>query len=49
MTDRVIFFVDWENLYRGAFVNRRDAPYEDSPLQPDLTAASFGELADSLL
>ncbi len=35
--------------YRAAFVNRRDMPYEDSPLQPDLTVPTFTELADALL
>ena len=35
--------------YRAAFVNRRDLPYEDSPLQPDLTVPSFTELAETLL
>ncbi len=35
--------------YRAAFVNRRDMPYEDSPLQPDLTVPSFTELAEALL
>lgn len=34
--------------YRAAFVNRRDLPYEDSPLQPDLTVPSFTELAEAL-
>lgn len=34
---------------RAAFVNRRGLPYEDSPLQPDLTVTSFSELADALL
>ncbi len=35
--------------YRAAFVNRRDLPYEDSPLQPDFTVPSFTELAEALL
>lgn len=35
--------------FRAAFVNRQDLPYEDSPLQPDLTVPSFTELADALL
>lgn len=35
--------------FRAAFVNRQDLPYEDSPLQPDLTVPSFTELADSRL
>ncbi len=34
--------------YRAAFVNRRDAPYEDSPLRPDLTVPTFTELAEAL-
>ena len=35
--------------YRAAFVNRQDLPYEDSPLQPDLTVPDFTALADALL
>lgn len=35
--------------FRGAFVNRYDLPYEDSPYQPDLVVADFTELADALL
>ncbi len=35
--------------YRGAFVNRGNLPYEDSPLQPDVTVPTFTELADALL
>ena len=35
--------------FRAAFVNRQDVPYEDSPLQPDLTVPDFTELADALL
>ncbi len=34
--------------FRGAFVNRYGLPYEESPLQPDLTVGDFGELADRL-
>ena len=35
--------------FRGAYVNRYKLPYEDSPLQPDLTVSNFVELADELL
>ena len=35
--------------FRAAFVNRGGLPYEDSPLQPELTVPSFTELADALL
>ncbi|MCY3881181.1 MAG: haloacid dehalogenase type II [Chloroflexi bacterium] len=35
--------------FRAAFVNRQNLPYEDSPLQPDLTVSTFTELADALL
>ena len=35
--------------YRAAFVNRRDVPYEDSPLQPDLTVPSFSDHTQALL
>lgn len=35
--------------YRAAFVNRRNLPCDDSPLQPDLTVPSFTELAAALL
>ncbi len=35
--------------FRAAFVNRGDLPYEDSPLQPDLTVPDFTALADALL
>ncbi len=35
--------------YRAAFVNRRDLPWEDSSLQPDLAVPSFAELAAALL
>lgn len=34
---------------RGAFVNRYELPYEDSPHMPDVTVTDFTELADSLL
>jgi 2-haloacid dehalogenase len=34
---------------RGAFVNRYELPYEDSPHMPDVTVTNFTELADSLL
>ncbi len=35
--------------YRGAYVDRYDLPYEDSPLVPDVQVRDFGELADGLL
>lgn len=35
--------------FRAAFVNRGNLPYEDSPLQPDLTVPDFTALADVLL
>jgi 2-haloacid dehalogenase len=35
--------------FRGAYVNREDLPYEDSPFQPDLTVPDFDALADALL
>lgn len=35
--------------YRGAYVNRYDLPYDDSPLLPDTTVQNFAELADALL
>lgn len=35
--------------FRGAFVNRGNLPYEDSPYRPDVTVANFTELADALL
>ena len=35
--------------FRGAYVNRYQLPYEDSPLEPDLTVSNFIELADQLL
>jgi 2-haloacid dehalogenase len=34
---------------RGAFVNRYNLPYEDTPFVPDLTVRDFTELADRLL
>ncbi len=34
---------------RGAFVNRGDLPYEDSPYVPDVTCRDFLELADALV
>ena len=34
--------------FRGAFVNRYQLPYEDSPLQPDLIVDDFLELCDRL-
>jgi 2-haloacid dehalogenase len=33
---------------RGAYVNRRHRPYEDTPYQPDLVVANFTELAEVL-
>ncbi len=35
--------------YQGAFVNRYDLPYEDTPYQPDVAVNDFMELADALL
>ena len=35
--------------FRGAFVNRGDLPFEDTPYQPDVTVEDFAELADLLL
>jgi 2-haloacid dehalogenase len=35
--------------YRGAYVNRYQLPYEDTPYQPDLTVRDFTELAGALL
>ena len=35
--------------YRGAFVNRNQLPYEDSPYRPDVTVSDFTELAESLI
>ena len=34
--------------YRGAFVNRYELPYEDTPYQPDVTVRDFTELAAAL-
>ncbi len=34
--------------FRGAYVNRYQLPYEDSPLQPDLTVKDFLELSRRL-
>ena len=34
---------------RGAFVNRYNLPYEDTPFVPDVTVKGFTELADALL
>ena len=34
--------------FRGAFVNRYDLPYEDTPYVPDVTVRDFTELADAL-
>ena len=34
---------------RGAFVNRYQLPYEDTPYQPDVTVNDFTELAEALL
>ena len=34
--------------FRGAFVNRYQLPYEDTPFQPDLVVEGFQELADRL-
>lgn len=35
--------------FRGAFVNRYELPYEDTPYQPDVTVNDFTELAAALL
>ena len=35
--------------YRGAYVNRYQLPYEDTPYQPDVTISDFTGLADQLL
>jgi 2-haloacid dehalogenase len=35
--------------YRGAFVNRYELPYDDSPYRPHVTVRDFHELADALL
>jgi 2-haloacid dehalogenase len=34
---------------RGAFVNRYNLPYEDTPFVPDVTVPDFTRLADALL
>ena len=34
--------------FRGAFVNRYQLPYEDSPFQPDVVVKDFQELAERL-
>lgn len=34
---------------RGAFVNRYNLPYEDTPFVPDVTVKDFAELAEALL
>ena len=34
---------------RGAYVNRYDLPFEDTPFVPDLTVRNFTELADRLI
>jgi 2-haloacid dehalogenase len=34
---------------RGAFVNRYDLPYEDTPFVPDVTVRGFAELAEALV
>ena len=33
---------------RGAYVNRYDLPYEDSPYRADVTVADFTELAEAI-
>ena len=35
--------------FRGAFVNRYNLPFEDTPYQPDITVGDFQELAPRLL
>ncbi|MFP6767089.1 MAG: haloacid dehalogenase type II [Planctomycetaceae bacterium] len=35
--------------FRGAFVNRSELPYEDSPYRPDLEVSDFTEMANRLL
>jgi 2-haloacid dehalogenase len=35
--------------YRGAYVNRYQLPYEDTPYRPDITVADFSALAEALL
>ncbi len=34
---------------RGAYVNRYDLPYEDSPYRADITVADFTELAEAIV
>ena len=34
--------------FRGAFINRGQLPYEDSPHLPDLEVPDFNDLADRL-
>jgi len=34
---------------RGAYVNRYDLPYEDSPYRADITVADFTELAETIV
>lgn len=33
---------------RGAWVNRNELPYEDTPYRPDVTVADFTQLADAI-
>ena len=35
--------------YRGAFVNRYDLPFDETPYQPDITVSDFNQLASHLL
>lgn len=35
--------------YKGAYVNRYNLPYDDSPYRPHVTVRDFTELADALL
>ena len=35
--------------FRGAYVNRYDLPFEDTPYLPDFTVKDFSELADALV
>ena len=35
--------------FKAAYINRYDLPYEDTPLQPNLTVKDFTELANRLL
>ena len=35
--------------YKGAFVNRYQLPYEDTPYQPDVMVTDFTELAEALI